>query len=173
MTKDFPGSENDRTRNLVRRTVLKKIRDDDQCRHRALKLRRADRTAREAKGYDIVVDNGYHHVRTVSGGLGLQLSFCPHPHAGVCACPVTLYNMLHSFDGMGMLEGGVWNWQGTMDSVTMNVLSPIVDLTSVSPLNKNVNDDDKDEVNPLHDELKRLLIESFTDDSNMVHMNEP
>ena len=71
VTKGFPGAQNDKTIIRFDGTVLA-IRDEPQYRDCVYQLRRKDGELRNVKGNYLIVDNGYHKVRTVSDGLGLQ-----------------------------------------------------------------------------------------------------
>ena len=66
VTKGFPSAQKDKTKIRFDGTVLA-VRDEPQY-----QLRRKDGEFRSVKGNYLIVDNGYHKVRTVSDGLGLQ-----------------------------------------------------------------------------------------------------
>lgn len=65
LTSGFTGSTNDKT--IIRYDEgVNKIKTDPRYTERTYNLRKADGTLRERKGCYLIVDNGYHEVKTVS-----------------------------------------------------------------------------------------------------------
>ena len=72
----------------------------------------------------------------------------------------TLHNMLHQFDGMDQLEEGV-QWTGEDGLHEPEVAEPTIDVSSMRT-RQPVGNDEADEVELSHNELKQQLIESYT-----------
>ena len=72
----------------------------------------------------------------------------------------TLHATLHSFDGLDELEAGV-QWAGEDGQHDMWIADPTTDVTSVGLGGIGAEKDEKVEVEPGHDVLKRQLITPF------------